>query len=74
MARTWSNAKKPIDDRSAAQRARLGRPSGLSAFTVALILVAIFFMGLTLYTAFHSLRHPLTENNQSDSTPVVVKR
>lgn len=73
MARTWSNAKKPIDDRSAAQRARLGRPSSVSAFGVALILVAVFFLGLTLYTAFHSLRHPLTENNQSDSRPALVK-
>jgi hypothetical protein len=74
MARTWSNAKKPPDDRSAAQRARQGRPSGLSAFTIGMILISIFFMGLTLYATYQSLRHPLTENNQSDSRPVLVKR
>lgn len=74
MARTWSNTKIPRDDRSAAQRAHQGRPSGLSAFTVAMIVVAIFFTGLTLYAAVHTLRHPLTENNQSDSQPVSVKR
>jgi hypothetical protein len=74
MARTWSNTKIPKDDRSAAQRARSERPSSFSAFTVAMVLVAIFFLGLTLYTAFHTLRHPLTENNQSDSQPVFVKR
>ena len=74
MARTWSNAKKPRDDRSAAQRARQGRPSGVSAFSIAMILVSIFFLGLTLYATVHTLRHPLTENNTSDSQPVTVKR
>jgi len=74
MARTWSNAKKPHDDLSAAQRARLGRPSSLTAFTVAMILVVIFFLGLTLYSAFHSLRHPLTENNSSDAPPAHARR
>jgi len=74
MARTWSNAKKPRDDRSAAQRARLGPPSRWSAFVVAMILVSIFFLGLTLYTAFHTLRHPLTESAQTDGPPTLVKR
>jgi hypothetical protein len=61
MARTWSYAKKKPDDLSAAQRARMGRPSSLTAFFFALVLVFIFFLGLTLYSAYQSAVHPITQ-------------
>lgn len=61
MARTWSYAKKLPEELSVAQRAKLGRPSGLTLFVVMLILTSIFFMGLTLYSFCHVLRHPVTE-------------
>lgn len=61
MARTWSYAKKKPDDLSAAQRARMGRPSSMTAFLIALVLVSIFFLGLTLYSAYQSERHPVTQ-------------
>ena len=61
MARTWSYAKKQPDELSAAQRARVGRPSGLTAFLIALTIVGVFFLGLTLYSAWHAQTHPLTE-------------
>lgn len=74
MARSWSNAKIPKDDLSAAQRARLGRPSGMSAFSITMIIISIFFLGFTLYATYYTLRYPLTENNHSYSAPVIVKR
>ena len=61
MARTWSYAKKRPDDLSAAQRARAGRPSSMTAFLIAMTIVSIFFLGLTLYSAWHAQVHPLTE-------------
>lgn len=74
MARTWSNTKIPKDDLSAAQRARLGRPSGITTFSITMVLISLFFLGLTLYATYHVLRHPLTENNHTYSPPVIVKR
>jgi cytochrome c-type biogenesis protein CcmH/NrfG len=61
MARTWSYTKKKPDDMSAAQRARMGRPSSMTAFLVALVLVSVFFLGLTLYSAYQSMAHPLSQ-------------
>ncbi len=63
MPRTWSNAKR-TDTLSAAQRARLGRPSSKTAFLVLLIIVSVFFFGLTFYTAWHAETHPPTDAYQ----------
>lgn len=67
MARTWSNAKRKPDELSAAQRARAGKPSSMTAFLIALSIVAVFFLGLTLYSAWHAQTHPLTEVAQPAS-------
>jgi hypothetical protein len=61
MARTWSNAKRIPNELSAAQRARLGRPSSKTAFLIAMTIVTIFFLGLTLYSAWEAQTHPMTE-------------
>lgn len=63
MPRTWSNTKVPHDPRSAAQRARQ-RPSGLSVFLVMMVLMSLFFMGLTIYAAYQAERHPVTETTR----------
>ena len=65
MARTWSNVKIRPSDLSAAQRARMGRPSSLTAFSIALVVVTVFVLGLTLYSAYTAETHPLTEIRQS---------
>ena len=60
MARTWSNAKRPPAI-SPAQRARTGRPNSLNVYTVLLIVAALWFFGLIVYTMTSVIRHPLTE-------------
>ena len=69
MARTWSNIKRPPNALSVAQREKLGRPSGLNAFLIAMVLVSAFFLGLTLYSAYQAERYPLTEVHQLPSNP-----
>ncbi len=67
MARTWSNAKRKPDELSAAQRARAGRPSSMTLFLIAMTIVTVFFLGLTLYGAWHAQTHPVTEVAQPAS-------
>ncbi len=63
MPRSWSN-NRVTDTRSAAQRAR-NRPSSLTAFTMGLILVGVFFGSLIAYVTIRSVMHPPTEEIQS---------
>ena len=59
MPRSWSNVKLPPPP-SPAERARMGRPTSVTLFLVMLILVTIFFAGITFYTAYYAERHPPT--------------
>lgn len=60
MPKSWSNTKVP-PPLSPAERARLPRPVSVTLFSVALWTVAVFFLALTLYTAFHAVTHPPTQ-------------
>ncbi len=59
MARTWSN-NKITDTTSAAQRARQNQ-SRVNPFTVVLAVIALLFLSMTLYTAYHAVTHPPTQ-------------
>jgi hypothetical protein len=61
MARTWSNTQRITNEISAAQRARMARPSSITSFIIALIATTIFFLGLTLYSTYQSVKHPVIQ-------------
>ena len=64
MPRSWSNVKLPPPP-SPAERARARPPTSVTIFLVLLIIVSIFFAGITVYTAYYAERHPPTAAYQA---------
>ena len=64
MPRSWSNAKLPPPP-SPAERARSKPPTGVTIFLVLLVIVTVFFAGITFYTAYKAERHPPTSAYQN---------
>lgn len=63
MAKTWSN-RKVTEYISPAIRER-NRPSSTSVFTVALIVICVFFIGLMTYVTIRAEQKPPTEYVQT---------
>jgi hypothetical protein len=60
MPRTWSN-RKVTDYVSPATRAK-NRPNSLNTFTVIIILVVVFFLGLMGTVMYTAMAHPPHES------------